>query len=71
MRVSFLTCLYLECSYEDLRCLRNKINMPEGKPIRISSTFSQMCKKKQNRTFWTLHSEKKHELWNAYFDFCT
>ena len=43
-RVSFLTGLYLECRYEDLRCLRNKTNMPEGEPIRISYTFSQTCK---------------------------
>ena len=41
--VSFLTGLYLESGYKDLRCL-GKTNMPEGKPIRISSTFSQPCK---------------------------
>ena len=28
-----------ECVYEDLRCLRNKTNMPEEKQIRISSNF--------------------------------
>ena len=44
MHVSFLTGLYFKCGYEDLRCLLNKTNMPEGKPIPISSTFSQMCK---------------------------
>ena len=31
-----------ECVYEDLRCLRNKINMPEEKQIRISSFLT--CK---------------------------
>ena len=41
-RNSFLTGLYLKCGYEDLQCLCNKTNMPEGKPIQISSLpFSQ------------------------------
>ena len=33
-----------ECVYEDLRCLRNKTNMPEEKQIRISSNFFLPCK---------------------------
>ena len=28
-----------ECVYKDLRCLRNKTNMPEEKQIWISSNF--------------------------------
>ena len=44
MGVSILTGLYLECGYKDLRILCNKKNMPEGKLIRISYTFSQTCK---------------------------
>ena len=41
--VSFLTDLYSECVNVDLRCLRNKANRPEVKPIRFSYTFSQRC----------------------------
>ena len=32
-----------ECIYGDLRCLRNKINMPEEKQIWVSSNFSLSC----------------------------
>ena len=33
-----------EYVYGDLRCLRNKTNMPEEKQIRISSNFCLQCK---------------------------
>ena len=48
--VSFLTGLYLECNYGELRCLGNTTNMPEGKLIWISSTFSQTCKQETKYT---------------------
>ena len=36
-----------ECVYEDLRCLRNKTNMPEEKQIWIPLTFSYRVNKKK------------------------
>ena len=41
MSVSFLTDLYLECGYEDLKCLRYKMNTPKEKQIWISSCVSE------------------------------
>ena len=51
MPVSFLTDLYLECSYEDLRCIHNKTNVPEEKQIRISSAFFLACKQETKYKF--------------------
>ena len=39
-----------ECVYEDLRCLRNKTNMPEEKQIRIFSDLFLLCKQ-QNEIY--------------------
>ena len=48
-----------KCVYEDLRCLRNKTNMPDEKQIRISSSFFLPHKQqKRNMRFQTLRSGK-------------
>ena len=49
-----------ECVYEDLRCLRNKTNMPEEKQIRISSNFFLLCKQENEIWHFERYALEKH-----------
>ena len=58
MHASFLTDLYLECSYEICYALVIKPTCPKKNKFRFPLPISYRVNKKRNISFWTLHSRK-------------